>query len=40
MEKFDTLTALSALEIGLAEQGYKFEFGKAVGAAAGYFADR
>jgi len=33
MEKFDVVAALTATEIGLAEQGYKFEYGKSQGAA-------
>jgi aspartate aminotransferase-like enzyme len=33
MEKFDVIVALSATEIALAEQGYKFELGRAQGAA-------
>jgi len=33
MEKFDTITAISAVEIGLKELGYKFELGSGVKAA-------
>jgi len=33
MEKFDTITAIAAVEIGLREMGYKFELGSGVKAA-------
>ncbi len=33
IEKFDTIIALSALEMALKEMGYKLELGKAIGAA-------